>query len=45
MDGHANQWGAEQPVDLEGNRKSQVSVYVCKKSMDVLFTTPSNFER
>jgi len=41
MDGHANQWGAEQPVDLEGKRKSHFSVSVSKKSKGGLFTITS----
>jgi len=41
MDGRANQWGAEQPVDLEGKRKSYFSVSVSKKSKDGLFTITS----
>jgi hypothetical protein len=41
MDGHANQWGATQPVDLQGNRKSHFSDSLSKKSKDGLFAIPS----
>jgi len=42
MEGRANHWGARQPFDLYGNRKSHFSVFVRKKSMDGLFTILSN---
>jgi hypothetical protein len=42
MEGRANQWGAKQPVDLQRVRKSHFSDSVSKKSMDGLFTIPSN---
>jgi hypothetical protein len=42
MDGHANQWGASQPFDLKGNRKSHVSVSVSKKYKDGLFMIKSD---